>query len=156
MKSAWIIGAVMTAASAHPVAAEPLWAFPNELPGGQEVFFADCGGEEGGECVRMSLGCADGVGRFGVADGGALAARMIETNDLADMAITYTVGAASIAAEASGIDLEPNAMDGGWWASFPSHDMQAVFAVIAEQPAAKIGVSVAGESFDLTPRADGR
>jgi hypothetical protein len=47
-------------------------------------------------------------------------------------------------------------ISGGWLVDFPSHDMGRVFAAMAEQPAAKIGVSVAGHTFDLTPRPEER
>ena len=54
------------------------------------------------------------------------------------------------------VDLHPKLIDGGWLVGFPSHDMAPVLAAMAEQPAVKIGFSVAGQNFELTPRPEDR
>lgn len=102
----------------------------------------------------MTLACNGDVGSFGIAHGAGLAVRLIDTNDRAHLA--FRVGQVALTAEMLSMNLRPNMINGGWLVEFPSYDMAAVFAAIAEQPAAKIGVSVAGHNFDLTPRSEDR
>lgn len=158
MKRAWIVAAVTMAMVGAPVgAAEPLWLFADETDDGLQLTYADCGeADRWAECGRMSLACNGDVGSFGIAHGAGLAVRLIETNDRAQMALAFTVGEVALTAETLSMNVQPNMITGGWLIDFPSYDMAPVFAAIAEQPAAKIGVSVAGQTFDLTPRSEER
>lgn len=138
-------------------AAEPLWLFTDDTTDGRQVSYADCGeSDRWVECVRMTLACDGDVGSFSITHGAGLAVRIIETDDPAAMSPVFTVGQTALTAEATGINVQPNMVDGGWQVQFPSHDMGALFAAIAERPDANITVSVAGEDFDLTPRPEDR
>jgi hypothetical protein len=158
LKTAWIVAAAAMAMMGAPVhATEPLWLFVDETAEGLQLTYADCNeASRWVECEQMNLACDGDFGSFGIAHGAGLVVRAIETDDRNLMALTFSVGQVALTAEALSINVQPNMISGGWLVSFPSYDMARVFAAMAEQPAAKIGVSVAGHAFDLTPRPEDR
>jgi hypothetical protein len=158
LKTAWMVAAATVAMMGAPVSAtEPLRVFVDETAEALQLTYADCDdADRRVECEQMNLACNGDFGSFGIAHGAGLVVRAIETNDRNVMALAFTVGQVALTAEASSMNVQPNMISGGWLVDFPSYDMARVFAAIAEQPAAKIGVSVAGHTFDLTPRPEER
>lgn len=158
MKRAWIVAAATMTIMGAPVSAtEPLWLFADETAKGRELTYADCHeANRWFECGRMMLACNGDVANFAIAHGGGLAVRVIESNDPGQISMAFTVGQVALTAETMGMNVYPNMINGGWLVEFSSYDMAPVFAAIAEQPSAKIGVSVAGHNFDLTPRFEDR
>lgn len=137
----------------HAEAAEPLRLYPHDNQSLRQIIYADCAHIE---CTRMTLACEGDIGSFGLSHAAGLAMRLIESNDRSGLLLSFTVGRVALVAEVTSLIVAPNLVAGGWSVEFPSHDFGPVFALIAQQPEANIAVSVAGESFDLTPSAEDR